>query len=79
MVPALFRVVGARASTASGVDAATLEDATALALAAAAPHAVLDAVLEGVLEAGVEHGQPLQILRARSTPTPSLGKNVAGG
>jgi hypothetical protein len=24
-------------------------------------------------------GQPAQILRALSTPTPSLGKNVAGG
>ena len=28
---------------------------------------------------GSDTGQPLQILRALSTPTPSLGKNVAGG
>ena len=35
----------------SHLDTTALEDATALTLAAAAPHPVLDAVLEGVLEA----------------------------
>ena len=60
--------------------AAALEDAPALTLAAAAPHAVVDALLERVLEALARSpGSPAQILRARSTPTPSLGKNVAGG
>ena len=43
----------------TSVHAAPLEDAPALALAAAAPHAVVDAVLEGVLEARVGHRAPV--------------------
>ena len=60
--------------------AAALQNAATLTLAAPAPHAVLDALLKRVLEALVEdRGRSVQILRARSTPTPSLGKNTAGG
>ena len=60
--------------------AAALEDAAALTLGRAAPHTVIDAVGEGVLQAHARScGQVLQIRRARSTPTPSLGKKIAGG
>ena len=65
--------------SARGVVTTPLEDPPTFTFAASAPHAVFDALLERVVEARDTTGQSLQILRARSTPTPSLGKNAAGG
>jgi len=63
----------------AGGDPAALEDAASLTLAAGTPHAVLDAVLERVLETLIDDWAVGADLAGRSTPTPSLGKNTAGG
>ena len=59
-------------------EAALSEDPTALALGAPAPYAVIDAELEGVLETLGLHRALGAHRRARSTPTPSEGKNAPG-
>ena len=59
-------------------DPAAAEDAPALALRLAAPHAVVDALVQRVLEACSATGHSAQMRWASCTPTPSLGKKMDG-